>query len=151
MGVLAAFVLSIYTAGTWNSNTVVAFQEKEVIVDNLTGKINELKAEILSQLKGCESAGYSESDAPIVFDSNNKASIGSYQFQKATVLHYYKTLYNLDITPKEAVLISLDDIKAGNLASDIIFKTEKGISNWHNCDKKLGLKAQINLIKKLEN
>lgn len=127
------------------------YADREVMVDNLGMKINQLKGEMLASLKNCESAGHKESDGIIIFDSNNRASIGSYQFQKKTVQHYMKTLYNVEITPKEAVLIALDDEKAGNLASDIIFKTDKGLTNWINCSNKLGLVTQLKMIKKLEN
>jgi len=82
-------------------------------------------------LESCESAGFSEEDAPIIFDSNNKASIGVFQFQKATIIHYFKTLYKEDITPKEAVMIALDEKKSRQLAEDIVFSS--GLSDWKTC------------------
>ena len=39
-----------------------AVQEKEVIVDNLGKKIEEIKQEALAGIKKCESAGYTEND-----------------------------------------------------------------------------------------
>ena len=66
-----------------------------------------------------------------------------------TIIHYYKTLYSKDITKKEAVLIALDNEKAEQLASDIIFETEKGYRNWLNCSNKHGLAERVKFIKGL--
>ena len=126
-------------------------QEKQVLVDNLKGKIEEIKDEALESLKQCESAGYSEEDGIIIFDSNNQASIGQFQFQKKTVIHYYKILFNKDITAKEAVLIAMDTAQAKKLAYEIIYKTEKGHTNWYNCSKKIGLTETLKIVNKLES
>lgn len=130
--------------------------EKQVLVDNLSVKINELKGILVSDIKQCESAGYNEDYGLITFDphkTNTKvapASIGSYQFKKATVVYYYELLYQKDITGKEAILIALDDQKAGQLASDVIFKTDNGLSNWLNCSNKIGAKGRLDIIRQLE-
>jgi len=130
--------------------------EKEVMVDNLTPKIANLKGELLATLKQCESGGRSEDFGLVTFDphpTNKKvqvASFGSYQFKASTVQHYYKTLYGQDITGKEAILIALDDNKAGQLASDIIFKTSRSVSEWFNCSNKHDLKSKVAVIKNLE-
>lgn len=130
-------------------------ETKEVIVDNLSIKINELRGTLIADLRACESAGYNEDYGLITFDGNknNKkveiASIGSYQFKKSTVIYYYDLLYSKDITGKEAVLIALDDEKAGELASDIIFKTDNGLSNWFNCSKKINAQARLSVIGEL--
>ena len=131
--------------------TVVNIRETVTQVDTLTPKINELKAEVLDLLMKCESEGYTEATGLIVYDSNKVPSIGQYQFQKATIVAYYKKLYNQDITGKEAILIALDTDKARKLASDIIFTLEedKGINNWYNCNKKNGLSAKVEIINKL--
>ena len=131
-------------------------QTKEILVDNLSVKVNELKGKLLSDLKQCESKGFNEDFGLISFDGNknNKkveiASIGSYQFKKATIIYYYDTLYQKDITGKEAILIALDDQKAGELARDIIFKTDKGLSNWFNCAKSINGQYKLQVIKELE-
>jgi len=123
----------------------------EVQVDNLSEKIAQIKAEAVEGIRKCESAGHPESDGIIIFDSNAKASIGSFQFQKTTVQHYMKVLYGKDITPKEAVLIALDEAKAGELASDIIFETPGGgLKDWYTCANKIGLANTIAIVKKLE-
>ena len=120
-----------------------------VLFDNLTPKIEELKSKVVADIQKCESKGFKESDGIIIFDSNNKASIGTMQFQKSTIIHYYKVLYGQTITPKEAILIALDDEKAEALAHDIIFKDSKGVSNWYNCANKINAKGRLETIKEL--
>jgi hypothetical protein len=65
------------------------------------------------------------------------------------VQHYEKKLYGTDISPKQAVIIALDDSQTAQLASDIIFKAD-GLSNWLNCATKLGLAADVKAIKHIE-
>lgn len=117
----------------------------------LSQKIESLKGEVVETIRKCESAGHKEDDGIIIFDTNNKASIGTMQFQVNTVIHYYKKLYGKVITPKEAVLIALDNQKAGELAKDIIFTTQNMAGkDWVNCNAKYNIDAQVALIKKLE-
>lgn len=112
--------------------------------DTLGLKVNELKGALLDQLKACENG----EGAVIVFDSNKKASVGSYQFQIDTVKHYYKAFYGQELSTKEAVLLALDDEKARDLASKIIFE-KNGLNNWYNCSKK-GLEVQLTVINKIK-
>ena len=114
-------------------------------------KVDKLKEEVANQLMACESAGHTEDDGIIIFDSNAKASIGNFQFQKDTVIHYYKVLYGKTITPKEAVLIALDQDKARSLAIDVMFTTKnKAGRDWFNCANKLKLDERIDIIKSIE-
>lgn len=149
LGMACLTLFLTYKAGQYNETVVIQKVEAEV-QDTLKEKVNQLKSEVLDTLKSCESGGYSEDDGIIIFDSNNQASIGSYQFQKKTVIHYYQTLYGKTITPKEAVIIALDEEEARKLANDVIFQDSKGISNWFNCSKKHNLKAKVDIIKELE-
>ncbi len=139
---IAAIFISVgYLAHTDTTHFVQAEAQ-----DTLSEKTLELENELLDTLTACEN----KANTPIVFDSNAKASVGNFQFQVATVQHFYQTLYNKKITQKEAVLIALDDEKARALAHDVIFKTDKGLSNWYNCTQKHGLDVQLALIKKLK-
>ena len=114
-------------------------------------KIENLKHEVLNQLSKCESAGYKEDDGLIVFDSNAKASIGNFQWQVASVIHYMKVLKGKDVTRKEAILIALDKDSAGELAKMVMFETKNMAGkDWYNCNNKYNLDEQIKLIKKLE-
>lgn len=139
-------LFTTFKVGSYSgATTVYAVPE-----NSLQNKVEELKSELLDTIESCESASKHEDDGIIVFDSNNKASIGTFQFQKATVIHYYKTLFNKDITGKEAVLIALDSSKARELAKEIVFNSPKGLSNWYNCTQKYGLETQLSIINKLE-
>jgi len=114
-------------------------------------KIEAYKDKLVYDLKKCESRDYKESDAPIIFDSNQKPSVGLWQFQIETVILYYKKLYGKDITRKEAIEVSIDEEKAKQLAHDIIFlDDEKGVGNWYNCMTKLDLKTKVNVIKEIQ-
>lgn len=155
--VIATFILGagygVFMTGriTTTPVQVEAIKEVDMTDAKFADKIKGLKNEVANKLSSCESAGYKEDDGIIIFDSNAKASIGQFQFQKSTVIHYYKVLYGKTITPKEAVLIALDESKARELAIDIMFKTKnKAGKDWYNCTEKHGLDAQIDMIKKLE-
>lgn len=155
---IAGAIFGVFKTGEYSSsqNPAVAFIDREVSIDKSDVKFKEkiefLKDDVIEQLRKCESAGHKESDGIIIFDSNEKASIGTLQFQVNTVIHYEKILNGRDITKKEAVLIALDNKKAGDLAKKIIFETKnKAGKDWVNCAKKHNLDAQVDLIKKLEN
>jgi hypothetical protein len=149
-------VIGAYYGGSYFNKKIVYKQiEKQVILDNLTEKVNELKGSLVNDLRQCESGGYNIDSGLITFDPHktNKsvapASIGLYQWKVDSIKHYYKTLYQKDITGKEAILIALDDEKSSQLTSDVIFKTDNGLSNWYNCSKKLGLQSRLNIINEL--
>jgi hypothetical protein len=123
-----------------------------VTAGNFTDKIENAKDDVINRLAQCESGGHKADDGILVFDTNNKASIGELQFQKDTVRHYVKKLYGKDITGREAVIWALDTGKARQLAKDIIFTTENGVgADWVNCDRWHGLSARVELIKEFEN
>lgn len=125
-------------------------QKVDVSEEIFAAKIEKLKWDVVEKLRACESAGYKESDGILIFDTNQVASIGTLQFQKKTVVYYYKALYQKVITGKEAVLIALDDKLAGELARDIMFKSKNIASDWYNCSTRLNLENEILIIKKLE-
>lgn len=155
--IIASFIIGAivgaYKFGniTTKPEAVYAVNEIDTSDVRYTVKIEGLKKEVIEELRKCESAGYKENDGLVIFDSNSKGSFGTLQFQKATVIHFYKVLYNKDITGKEAVMIALDDIKSGQLAQDVAFKTKNKIGkDWVNCERKLGLDERVDLIKKME-
>ena len=133
---------------------VTGFQVASVhsiwVPDAIVLTIEQIKNKALDEIQACESAGHSEEDGIIIFDSNSKASIGQYQWQKTSVQHYYKTLYGQTISSKEAVIIALDTEKARKLTHDVIFTTEKGWTNWTNCGKKIGIVKTLELLKQLQ-
>jgi hypothetical protein len=159
-------VVSVIVAGTWlfALGTIFTMGDVTSIVyaqnsssnavlgqETFDSKIQSIKNKVVEEIKGCEGAGYTEKDGVIIFDSNNKASIGLLQFQKNTVIYYYKVLYGKDITGKEAILIALDDTKATELARDIMFKTgNKAGKDWVTCSRKNDSDSKIDIIKQLE-
>lgn len=145
------FFIGAYNGSKQEVFVPQAAAQEVKIIDRMPEKIEKLKDEVVNDLAGCESAGHSEDSGIIIFDTNNKASIGVLQFQKATVIHYVKVLYQKDITGQEAVELAINPIEAKKLAKDIIFKTNNGSwKDWVNCSNKLGLKARIEIIKELE-
>jgi hypothetical protein len=49
----------------------------------------------------------------------------------------------------EAIAISIDPVRAGDLTRDVLFTTDDGYTNWHNCNKKIGLSTKVEWINKL--
>jgi hypothetical protein len=141
------------TDGLSKEMTVRKAEAAEIVfADTFTDKIETAKNDVIDRLAQCESGGHKADDGILVFDTNNKASIGELQFQKDTVRHYVKKLYGKDITGREAVIWALDTEKARQLAKDIIFTTENGVgADWVNCDRWHGLSARVELIKEFEN
>lgn len=133
----------------------------EVTVDNSEAmfdkKIDSLEKALVENLRKCESAGFNEDYGLVTYDpkqggaNNDKAmSYGTLQFKKATVIYYYKSLYKQEITGKQAILIALDDEKAGKLAQDIIFTSKNLADDWLNCSNRLSLESQIKAIKAIK-
>ena len=147
---IAGSIFASYKMGEQAAPEKITMAYQEKLVNSLPEKIESLKSKVIEDLKSCESKGYKETDGIIILDSNNKMSIGLLQFQKKTVTHYYKELYQKDISLKEAVEIALDEKKASELAKDIIFKTDKGLTNWITCSKKHNLVERVKVIKELE-
>lgn len=130
--------------------TVIETKTVDTSADMFAAKIDSLEKSVVEAVRKCESAGHKETDGLIVFDSNNVASIGTLQFQVKTVIFYYKSLYGKTITGKEAILIALDDEKAGELAQAIMFKSPNLANDWLNCANRLSLTDQIKAIKKIK-
>lgn len=129
--------------------------EKERVVSETQkliaeAEVNFKKNDLLMELKACESSSAHESDAIMILDSNNEMSIGEFMFQRDTVVHYYKVLYDKEITRRDAVIISITHEDSRKLAEDILFKTKNGWENWYNCGKKLKLEKRIAEIKNMQ-
>jgi hypothetical protein len=124
---------------------------KAEVKPNYEENIKKEKKAILDDLSiGCESKGHSDPDGIIIFDSNNEASVGRFQFQRATVKYYVKMFDGRDISNSEAIAIAIDKVKATELAEKILFldggKSEK---NWYTCDRKMNIGARVQLLKNL--
>lgn len=143
---------SIYAGSAYIPRTVWADRLviNDVSTDMFMSRIEKLKMEVVNEIKKCESAGHKEADGLIVNDTNNKASIGVMQFQVSTVIHYEKTLHNAVLSPKEAIILALDEEKATQLAKDIMFLSKNKANDWLNCATKFDSNRKIDLIKQLE-
>jgi hypothetical protein len=123
--------------------------QAEPTIENITPqKIEALKDGLIVRLSRCETNGRPEPDSVIVIDKNNEASIGALQFQTKTVVHYTRLIQGRSIDTKEAFEIALDRERASSLAKKIIFERD-GISNWHICSQKLGLRPEVKAIQKM--
>lgn len=148
--VLVAIVAGIYMAGQWTAPVRAIEVEKEVFVEKLPQQIEKLKDELVAELEKCESGGYPEDAGIMIFDSNNKASVGPLQMQKDHVKHFSKVLYGKELTGKEAVILAVEPEKARALAKDVLFKVEDGWREWYNCGRKINVETKIAYIKKME-
>ena len=114
-------------------------------------KIEGLKDAVMAKLSQCESAGHKESDGIIIMDTNNKISVGQFQWQVSSVKHYYKLMTGKDISSKEAIILALNESKARELAKYVAFETKNKIGkDWVNCNLKYGLDMQVDMIKSMQ-
>lgn len=93
----------------FRSSTVMAEVPEVKIIDKTPEKIEKLKSDVVDRILACESAGRSESDGLVVFDTT----------------------------------------AARALATEVIFDTDRGLSNWLNCANKLNLAPEVAVIKNL--
>lgn len=147
---LVAVTAGIYMAGQWTAPVQAVEVEKAVYIEKLPEQIEKLKDNVVAELEKCESSGYASDKGIIIFDSNNKASVGPLQMQKDHVIHFSMKLYNKSITGMEAVKIAIDPVTARPFAKDVLFKVEDGWKEWYNCGRKLGLETKIDYIKEME-
>lgn len=117
----------------------------------MESKVEALKESILDRLAKCESGGKKEEDGIVHLDSNDVGSYGAFQWQRKSVIHYSELRGN-KINGRDAIILALTPDKARDLAKYVIFETSSGVVNdWTNCSKKLGLQAEVDVIKKLTN
>lgn len=155
--VLGGIGMSVYMGEVWVPEKIEQYSAPEINVQTIdksdemfAAKIDVLKNEVVAELEKCESGGYGSDAGIVIFDTNNKASIGPLQMQKDHVKHFYKKLYLTEVTGQEAVIIAVTPEKARALAKDVLFKVNDGWTEWYNCGKKLGLENRVKTIKALE-
>jgi len=147
---IAGATLGVYTAGQ-SAVTPTFVQAEDTSSAKYEAKIEALKDAVMSKLSQCESAGHKESDGIIIMDTNNKLSIGQYQWQVSSVQHYYKLMTGKEISKKDAIILALDESKARELAKYVAFSTKNKIGkDWYNCNVKHGLDIQVDMIKSME-
>lgn len=120
--------------------------------------IEQMKNDVLNRLSQCESGGRDSEDGIVTFDPDksgkpqNIPSYGIFQFKAPTVQYYHKKRTGEDLTGKEAILLALDDEKARELASWIIFDTDAGSKNdWVICSRVKELNTLVDFVKSHSN
>lgn len=147
---VAIAILGIYTAGQMSTTSIYVKADDKSDYMYQT-KIEGLKDAVMSKLSLCEGAGHKESDGLIIMDTNNKISVGLFQWQISSVQHYYKLMTGKDITAKEATILALDNERARELAKFVAFNTKNKIGkDWVNCNAKYNLDAQVDIIKSMQ-
>lgn len=151
---LASFLLgTVYGAfyAGRATTTPVFVQAEDKSSQMYQDKIEALKDSVLEKLSACESAGHKESDGVIIMDTNNKLSIGQFQWQISSVKHYYKLMTGKSLTSKEATILALDKEESKKLAKYVAFSTKNKIGkDWANCNNKYKLDMQVDMIKSME-
>lgn len=156
--VVAGVIVSIALIGrAINPKIIYEVKEKEVVLDNLASKIDQLKGELIKDIYDNERAGRTEEDALITWDPNPNhksveiASIGSCQWKIPTLQESYLKHYSITLTRKEAVLLALDDEKCKEVMTKVIFNEENGWRKWFNSGVKVKASERLAIIKSLEN
>jgi len=125
--------------------------EYQVRIEAMNGDrediIKGLKQELINKLRQGESGGVDTGST--IFYTNDPSSAnrevcariggrrdldcdswGVMQFKIPTIVWYYPQIYGTEITEKEALILALNDEKAMDFASRIIFEIEGGVWNW---------------------
>lgn len=139
-----------------NPKIIYQPQVKEVVLDNLSSKIDQLKGELIKDIFDNERAGNSEEDALVTWDPDPKrpsvevASIGSCQWKIPTLQESYLKHYGEQLTRKGAILIALDDEKCKEVMTKVIFGEENGWRKWFNSGVKVKAQQRLEVIRELE-
>lgn len=181
--VLASVAVAICYGLLVTNNKVKEFVEEPVtllatpveaaeIVDwekKYTGKIEQLKDEVLNKIHAAESnVLLKEGEVFYVNDPNSKMreaclrvggkrplscdSWGPWQMKIEFIQRRHMELYAKPITEKDAILLALDNDKARAFASDCIFNLEGCVWEWSTSAKHVEfLKTMIPLVREMEN
>lgn len=155
--IIAGIVIAIALIGrVINPKIIYEVKEKEVVLDNLSAKIDQLKGELVKDIFDNERMGHTEEDALITWDPNPNhksveiASIGNCQWKIPTLQESYLKYYGETLTRKQAILIALDDEKCKEVMSKVIFSEVNGWQKWYNSGVKVNAKGRLEVIRQLE-
>lgn len=155
VGVMGGF---IYTGQVWVPKKIEQYSAPEINVQTIdksdemfAAKIDVLKDQVIEELAKCESGGRKEEDGIVILDSNDKGSYGVMQWQRTSVMHYYKMRTGKEINGRDAIILALQGDKAKDLAKWVIFETKSGVkTDWVNCSAYHNLQEKVDMIKKME-
>lgn len=114
--------------------------------DPRTLEIEARKDDVLRQLAQCESGGTGDSDRPIY--GGRGAFVGRFQFMPRTVIGFVRDMDGRNLSVPEAIALAHDYEQAAALAKFAIFERD-AISHWPLCNRKLGLRQQVEVIKSM--
>mgnify|MGYP003385384184 CR=1 FL=1 len=115
----------------------------------VAAKVDDLKNEVVETIAKCESGGRKEEDGIVILDSNDVGSYGVVQFQRKTVMHYYKMRTGHEINGRDAIMLAMNSSEAKDLAKWILFETDKNAwRNWYTCSIKNDISTKIEMINK---
>lgn len=136
----------------------IVYQVMPPTIDEITIEANKaiaqrivlLQNEVIADLgEGCETKGVKEPDSALVLDTNNKMSIGRYQWQRESVIYYYEKFYGESIGMLEALEIAIDYERATELTRDVLFNEPNGYKNWWTCSQRLNIADRVSIINSL--
>ena len=122
-------------------------QDVAAVAPGLTPREQEVadrKEQLLQQLATCESGSWGPSARPIY--GGRGAYHGRFQFTLRTFITYTRKRDGTALTAKEAAAYTQDYDKAASLAWYMIYDLQEPW-HWPLCSRKLGIPAQVNLIK----
>jgi hypothetical protein len=123
--------------------------EVAAVAPGLTPREQELedrKEQLLQQLATCESGSWGPSARPIY--GSRGAYHGRFQFTLRTFITYTRMRDGTVLTMKEAADYTQNYEKAASLAWYMIYDLQEPW-HWPLCSRKLGIPAQLKLIKQL--
>ncbi len=115
-------------------------------VDPRQQEIDERKENLLQQLATCESGSWGPQARPIY--GGRGAYHGRFQFSVRTFITYTRMRDGTELTAREAAEHAQDYDKAASLAWYMIYELEEPW-HWPLCSRKLGIPAQVKLIRQL--
>jgi hypothetical protein len=121
--------------------------EVAAVAPGMTPREQELadrKEQLLQQLATCESGSWGPSARPIY--GGRGAYHGRFQFTLRTFITYTRKRDGTALTAKEAAAYTQNYDKAASLAWYMIYDLQEPW-HWPLCSRKLGIPAQVNLIK----
>lgn len=109
-------------------------------------EIDDRKEHLLQQLATCESGSWGPHASSIY--GGRGAYHGRFQFTARTFITYSRMRDGTDLTVREAIDAAQTYDKAAALAWYMIYDLEQAW-HWPLCSRKLGIPAQVRLIKQL--
>lgn len=109
-------------------------------------ELADRKEQLLQQLATCESGSWGPSTRPIY--GGRGAYHGRFQFTLRTFITYTRKRDGTALTVKEAAKDTQNYDKAASLAWYMIYDLQEPW-HWPLCSRKLGIPAQVNLIKSI--